>query len=140
MEKVIAYTDGEARGNPGPAGIGVYIQNEQGMLLKEMSDFIGNSTDDFAQYQGVMTALQALEDMYGKKLKEMEFEIRMGSELVKKQLNHECQIKEPGIVPMFIEIHNMRVSSFPNLIITHVSSNKNAEANRLANEAIETKG
>ena len=137
MEKIIAYTDGGARGNPGPAGIGVYIQDEEGKVLKEVSEFIGNSTNNFAEYQGVMVALQTLKAMYGKKAKEMQFEIRMDSELVKKQLNHEYQIKEPGLVPMFIEIHNMRVSSFPNLTFTHVMREKNKEADRLVNEALD---
>lgn len=137
MEKIIAYTDGGARGNPGPAGIGIQIQDVDGKVLKEVAQFLGNSTNNFAEYNGVMVALQTLKAMYGKKTKEMQFEIRMDSELVKKQLNAEYQIKEPGLVPFFIEIHNMRVSSFPNLILTHIPREKNKEADRLSNEAMD---
>ncbi len=137
MENIIAYTDGGARGNPGPAGAGVYIQDANGAVLKEVSQFLGNATNNFAEYNGVLIALQTLKSMYGTKTKQMHFEIRMDSELVKKQLNNEYQIKEPGLVPYFIEIHNMRVSSFPHLTLTHVPREKNKEADRLSNVAMD---
>lgn len=137
METVIAYTDGGARGNPGPAAIGVHIVDGQGAVLKEVSEKIGNATNNIAEYQAVLTALQTLKQMYGKKTKEVHFEIRMDSELVKKQLNHEYQIKEPGLVPSFVEIHNMRVAGFPQLTLTHVPREKNKEADRLVNEALD---
>lgn len=137
MEKIIAYTDGGARGNPGPAAIGVHVVDNNGSVLKEVSESIGNSTNNFAEYQGVLRGLQTLKELYGKKSKEMQFELRMDSELVKKQLNHEYQVKEPGLVPMFIEIHNLRVANFPNLILTHVPREQNKEADRLVNEALD---
>lgn len=140
MQKILAYTDGGARGNPGPAGIGVYIIREDGSVLKEVSEFLGNATNNFAEYQAVMVALQTLKQMYGKQTKEMEFEIRMDSELVQKQLNNEYQIKEPGLVPHFIEIHNMRVTSFPSISFVHVRREENTEADRLANEAMDSLG
>ena len=58
--------------------------------------------------------------MDGSKTREKQFEIRIENELVKKQLNGEEPVHEPGLVPMFMEIHNLRVSSFPNLTFTHV--------------------
>lgn len=140
MEKIICYTDGGSRGNPGPAGIGVYITDNEDKVLKEVSEFLGNGTNNFAEYQAVMVALQTLRKHYGKRTKEMEFEVRMDSELVQKQLNNEYQIKEPGLVPQFIEIHNMRVSSFPNITFTHVRREQNKEADRLANEAMDSVG
>lgn len=137
MEKIIAYTDGGSRGNPGPAAVGVQIQDETGKVLKEVTEFLGNATNNFAEYQGVLVALQTLKSLYGKKTKEMDFEIRMDSELIKKQLNHEYQVKEPGLVPFFIEIHNLRVAHFPNLTLTHVLREKNKEADRLVNECLD---
>lgn len=137
MEKVIAFTDGGARGNPGPAGLGVYITDSDGKALKEVVQFLGNATNNFAEYNGVLVALQTLKAMFGKTTKDMDVEIRLDSELVKKQLNNEYQIKEPGLVPMFIEIHNLRVSSFPNLTLTHIPREKNKEADRLSNEAMD---
>lgn len=137
MEKVIAYTDGGARGNPGISGIGIQILDEKGNVLRELSQFLGNATNNFAEYNAVLVALQTLKAMYGKKSRDMAFEIRLDSELVKKQLNGEYQIKEPGLVPYFIEIHNLRVSSFPHISFTHIPREKNKEADRLANEAMD---
>ena len=137
MEKIIAYTDGGARGNPGPAAVGVYVIDESDQVIKEISEKIGNSTNNYAEYHGVLRALQTLKDLYGKKTKEMSFELRMDSELVKKQLNHEYQVKEPGLVPLFMEIHNLRVANFPNLVLTHVKRALNKEADRLVNEALD---
>ncbi|MEX0931036.1 MAG: ribonuclease HI family protein [Candidatus Paceibacterota bacterium] len=137
MKSIIAYTDGGARGNPGPAGIGVYVTDSTGTVIKEVSEFIGNSTNNFAEYQAVTTALRTLKALYGKKTKEMNIELCMDSELVKKQLNNEYQIKEVGLIPMFIEIHNLRVTNFPNLKLTYIPREKNKEADRLVNEAID---
>jgi ribonuclease HI len=137
METIIAYTDGGARGNPGPAGIGIQIQDSEGKVLKEVSKFLGNATNNFAEYNGVLVALQTLKAMFGKSTKDMHVEIRLDSELVKKQLNAEYQIKEPGLVPYFIEIHNLRVSNFPHITFVHIPREKNKEADRLANEAMD---
>ena len=120
-----------------PAAIGVQIQSASGEVLGEVAETIGNSTNNIAEYQGVLRGLQALKEMFGKKSKEMAFEVRLDSELVKKQLNAEYQIKEPGLVPFFIEIHNMRVANFPNLTLTHVPRAQNKEADRLVNEALD---
>lgn len=139
METIIAYTDGGARGNPGPAAAGVYITTVEGKKLKEVKEALGNGTNNFAEYYGVMLALQTLKQLYGKKTNDMEFEIRLDSELVKKQLNNEYQIKEPGLVPMFIEIHNLRVANFPHLTLTHIKRALNKEADRLVNEALDGK-
>ena len=137
MKKVICFTDGGARGNPGPAAVGVHIVDEAGTVVKEVAETIGNSTNNFAEYHGVLRGLQTLKEIYGKATKEMAFELKMDSELVKKQLNHEYQIKEPGLVPMFIEIHNLRVANFPNLTLTHVPRAENKEADRLVNKALD---
>lgn len=131
------FTDGGARGNPGPAGIGVQVTDAEGKVLAEVSESIGNSTNNFAEYQAVMVGLQTLKQKFGKRTKEMEIEIKLDSELVKKQLNGEYQIKEPGLVPMFIEIHNLRVANFPHLTLTHIPREQNKEADRLANEAMD---
>ena len=136
MEKIVVHTDGGARGNPGPAGVGVVISDDAGNVLKELSAFLGNSTNNFAEYQAVVVALHELKKRFGKKTKEIQFEIKLDSELVKKQLSHEYQIKEPALVPLFIEIHNLRVAHFPNTTFTHVPREQNKRADELANEAM----
>lgn len=136
--KIVVNTDGGARGNPGPAAIGIVIADDKGKVLKKISETIGNSTNNFAEYQAVATALDTLKRIYGKKTKEAQIEVRLDSELVKKQLNGEYQIKEPGLVPLFIQIHNLRVSNFPKLAFTHVRREKNKEADKLVNEALDS--
>jgi ribonuclease HI len=137
MKRVVAYTDGGARGNPGPAGAGAVAKDEAGNVIFAGSQFLGNATNNYAEYAGVVLALQELKRRYGKATKDMAVEIRMDSELVKKQLSGEYQIKEPSLVPQFIEIHNLRVSSFPHLTFVHVPRAQNADADRLANEAMD---
>jgi len=139
METITIHTDGGARGNPGPAAVGVYITNKKGEVVKEVKQAIGNATNNFAEYYAVAVALDALKQLYGKKTKEMEFVLKLDSELVKKQLNNEYQIKDPGLVPLFIQIHNLRVSGFPHITFTHVPRNQNKEADRLVNEALDEK-
>ena len=137
METITVYTDGGARGNPGPAAVGVYVVDSAGAVITEVAKAIGNSTNNYAEYQGVAVALEVLKKHFGKKTKELAFELKLDSELVKKQLNGEYQIKEPGLVPLFIEIHNLRVANFPHLTFTHVPRAENKEADRLVNEALD---
>lgn len=137
MKKIICYTDGGSRGNPGTCGAGVVVEDENGQTLNEVSQSLGNGTNNFAEYAAVVLALQSLRKMFGKETKEMDVEIRMDSELVKKQLSGEYQIKEPGLVPQFIEIHNLRVAHFPHIRFVHVPREKNKKADQLANEAMD---
>lgn len=137
MDTITVHTDGGSRGNPGPAGLGVVISDSDGNILKEVSASLGNGTNNFAEYQAVLVALQTLKQLFGKKTRDMRFEIKMDSELVQKQLSDEYQIKEPGLIPQFIEIHNMRVSNFPHIVFTHIRREENTEADRLANEAMD---
>ncbi|MEZ4194807.1 MAG: reverse transcriptase-like protein [Candidatus Paceibacterota bacterium] len=138
MEKIIAYTSGGALGNPGPAAAGVYIVDEKGDLIQEAKQSLGNGTENFAEYYGVMLALQTLITLYSDKTTKMNFEVRLDNELVKKQLNSESPINEPGLVPMFIEIHNMCVASFPKLTFTKIKPAKNKEAIRLVSETLDS--
>jgi len=137
MKTITIFTDGGSRGNPGPAAVGAQILDAEGKVLKEVSETVGNATNNYAEYFAVIRALQVTKELLGKKTKELQFEIKLDSELVQKQLSHEYQIKEPSMVSLFIEIHNMRVASFPNLTFTHVRREFNKEADRLVNEALD---
>jgi ribonuclease HI len=136
MKTWTCYTDGGARGNPGPAGCGAYIISPEGHA-SEFSEFLGNGTNNMAEYAGVILALTELKKKLGKHTKEVRVEIRLDSELVKKQLSNEYQIKELSLVPAFIEIHNLHVSAFPHLSFVHVPREKNKDADRLANAAMD---
>lgn len=121
METITIITSGTAQGNPGPATIDVRVIDDAGTVVVEVSETIGNGTDNFASYYAVLRGLQTAIDRFEEKTKESMFQIKLDNELVKKQLNAESQIKEPGLVPYFIEIHNLRVSNFPNLTFEYIS-------------------
>ena len=136
--RIICYTDGGARGNPGPAGAGVFITDVAGKTLKEVSKFLGHQTNNYAEYEAVIIALEEAKKIISKeKRKTAEIEVRMDSELVERQLSGKYQIKEPTLFPKFIKIWNMRVSEFPNVSFTHVRREQNKDADRLANEAMD---
>jgi len=137
MKKITIFTAGSSRGNPGPAAIGAQIVDAKGTVVREVSEAIGNATNSFAEYYAVMRGLQVAKEVFGKSTKEMQVEVRLDSELVKKQLNGEYQINEPGLVPYFIEIHNMKVTSFPRITFTHIKREFNKEADRLVNVALD---
>lgn len=137
MEKIIAYTDGVARGNPGPAAAGVYITNQKSEVLKEVTKSLGNANSTFAEYYGVMLVLQTLLQIYDEKTLELQFEIRLTSDVVYKQLTDQSPIHQPGLVPMFIEIHNLRIASFPNLAFRHVTHEQNSVVERLVKEVLD---
>ncbi len=136
METIICYTSGVSRGNPGPGAVGVYITDEAGAMLCEEAQAIGNCTTDFAEYQAVLLGLQTLQSLLGEKSRKTAVELRLASELVKKQLNAESTITDPGLVPLFIEIHNTRVESFPHLTLHLITSEENSQAGQLVNEAL----
>ena len=136
MEKVICYTGGGATGNPGPAAIGVYITDVVGSMMSEVGQTIGNSTAPFAAYQAVLVGLQTLKSLLGEACRTTDIVLSLDNAFVTQQLNDEVEIKEPGFVPMFIEIHNMRVSSFPHLTFALIPTEQNSEATRLVNEAL----
>lgn len=138
MEKIIIYTDGGARGNPGPAAIGVVICDEKGKMLKEYSEFLGErQTNNEAEYQAVIFALKKLKALYGKdKAKYIDIEIRADSELLVKQLNGQYKISEPRIRSLFIEVWNLQVE-LGKLKFVSIPREQNKEADRLVNEALD---
>lgn len=137
MNTITIFANGGSRGNPGPAAVGARILDAKGSILKEISETIGNATNNYAEYFAVIRGLQASKEHFGDKTKKLHFEIKLDSELVKKQLNSEYQIKDISLIGHFIEIHNLRVSSFPNLSFIQVTPEQNKEADRLVNEALD---
>jgi ribonuclease HI len=136
MEKIIIYTDGGARGNPGPAGIGVVIQDEKGKTLHESSAYIGETTNNVAEYEALIRALEDLK-IFGDKLRDMEVEVRMDSELIVRQMQGVYKVKEPTLKEKFGRVAHMRMESVPNLVFVHVPREKNKRADELVNEAID---
>lgn len=138
--KVIIYTDGGSRGNPGPAAIGVVIKDAGEILIKKYSKGIGNATNNEAEYEAVIFALQKAKQLFGKqKIKGLDIEIRLDSELVSRQLSARYKIEEARLFPLFIKIWNMKID-FGKIIFKEISREKNKEADWLVNEALDQKG
>jgi len=132
MPKVVIYTDGGARNNPGPAGVGVVIKD--GTKKIELKKYIGERTNNFAEYEAVVLALTEAKK---RGLAGREIEVRMDSELIQRQLTNEYQIKEETLWPQYMKVHNLIVAHFPNIRFVHVRREHNSEADRLVNEAID---
>ena len=138
QEKVILYTDGGSRGNPGIAGAGVAIVSAAGQILKTASKSLGHMTNNEAEYHAVIFGLETLKKTFGKeKVKDLNIEVRLDSELVKKQLSGEYQTKEEHLWPLFMKIWNKRVADFPHLTFIHIPREDNALADKMANEAMD---
>ncbi len=134
--KITIYTDGGSRGNPGPSAIGVVIYKEN-QIIKTYSEFIGEATNNETEYQAAVFALKKAKLLFGKKkAKEMEIEFLMDSELAIKQLNHKYKIKEEKLQLLFIEIWNL-ILDFKKVNFKHIPREKNKEADRLVNEALD---
>lgn len=138
-KKIIIYTDGGSRGNPGPAGVGVVIANEKGEAIKEYSNDIGIRTNNEAEYEAVILGLQKAKQVFGKeKTKEMEIEMRIDSELVARQLKGEYKIMEEKLFPLFIKVWNLKMD-FGKITFKEIPREQNRKADRLANEAMDKK-
>ena len=138
MEKVILYTDGGARGNPGIAGAGAAVVSDAGQILKTASKPLGTMTNNEAEYQAVILGLETLKKLFGKdKVKDLNIEARLDSELVCQQLSGKYQTKEKHLWPLFMKIWNKRVADFPRLTFTYIPREDNALADKMANEAMD---
>ena len=136
--KVLIYTDGGSRGNPGPAAFGYIIKNGGGDVLKRHGEAIGKATNNEAEYQAVIAALKKAKHMLGKeKLKQAHIEVRMDSELAVRQLSGVYKIENEKLQPLFMEIWNLRVELGGNVSFTHVPREQNKEADRMVNEALD---
>lgn len=140
MKKIIIYTDGGSRGNPGPGAIGVVFYNEHLQEIKKYSEYLGDRvTNNEAEYRAVIFALEKFKHLFGKKLAQSsEVEVRSDSELIVKQLRGEYKVLDEKIQPLFIKVWNMRLD-FKKLKFKMISREKNKTADNLANDALESK-
>ncbi|MDP4020850.1 MAG: ribonuclease HI family protein [Candidatus Adlerbacteria bacterium] len=139
MPDLIVYTDGGARGNPGPAAIGVVVEDRTGKILKELSEYMGETTNNQAEYEALLRALAALKTMFADQLRELRVEVRMDSELVVRQLSGQYRVKEPGLKEQFAKVAKMRMEDVPNLTFVHVPREENTRADALVNDALDAR-
>ncbi|MBW4027671.1 ribonuclease HI family protein [Acidipila rosea] len=128
---IIAYCDGGSRGNPGPAGYGVYIETEDHIKLAELSEYLGKKTNNYAEYSGLLASLEFAVEEGHPWLK-----VVSDSELMVKQIKGQYQVKSPELRPLYEEAKR-RIAKLKKFQITHVLREKNRDADRLANEAMD---
>lgn len=129
---VIVYTDGGARGNPGPAGAGVVILHEG--KTTEVKAYLGDrQTNNWAEYEAVVIALGKLLEI---NLRDSDVEFRLDSKLVVEQLEGNWKIKEPNLKDQAERVHGL-LKDFGRVTFTYVPREKNKEADRLVNEALD---
>lgn len=132
--KYRVHTDGAARGNPGPAAIGIVVQDDAGHTVYEASRSIGTKTNNEAEYLALIAALEYLKDS---RMQEADF--FLDSELVVKQLNGVYRVKEPRMQSLHARV-TMLLNAVPRHSFKHVRREENARADALANEALDAEG
>jgi ribonuclease HI len=128
---IVAYIDGGARGNPGPAGYGVRVERSDGTLVEELHGALGVATNNVAEYNGLLAALQWAVD-HG----ERELHIRADSELLVRQMRGEYKVKHPGLQPLAARAR-LLCMQLGRVVFEHVRRAQNAEADRLSNLAMD---
>ena len=128
---ITAYCDGGSRGNPGPAGYGVFIQGPGGETLAELSEFLGRATNNVAEYRGLLAALD-----YAIQSGHARMKVVADSELLVKQIQGRYKVNSPDLRPLFDEAKR-RIARLDAFRIEHVLRGKNQRADRLANLAMD---
>ncbi len=148
--KYIIHTDGGSRGNPGPAAVGVVIEGEiirkaaspeagEPRLVSkwEYGEYIGETTNNEAEYRAVIFALKKLKQLVGsEKTKEAVVDFLLDSELVVRQLSGEYKIKEKGIQGFFIEVWNLKID-FGGVSFNYIPREKNKAADKIVNQVLD---
>lgn len=129
--------DGGARGNPGPAGSGAVVRDADGAVVLEVSEFIGHATNNVAEYNAVIRALEGLlEVLGGSAAKKASVSVEMDSKLVVEQMEGRWKVKHPNMKPLAAKAAVLGVA-FGSVTYAHIPREKNAYADRLANEAMD---
>jgi ribonuclease HI len=131
FDGIVAYCDGGSRGNPGPAGFGVYIQDSTGKVLAELSQYLGAHTNNFAEYSALLAALEFAITHGHKSLR-----VISDSELMVKQMKGQYRVNSPELRPLYEEARR-RIPQLDHFQIQHVLREKNRHADRLANLAMD---
>ncbi len=132
-ESAILWTDGAARGNPGPAGIGALLKTPSGEVISADSAYLGEATNNVAEYKALLLGLERALALGVKKI-----EVRADSELLIKQIKGQYRVRNPGLKPLY-ETALKLLARFEASSLTHVRREHNSEADRLANAGIDSR-
>ncbi len=128
---LVLFADGGSRGNPGPAGAGAVLLDAQGNTVAELSRYLGRTTNNVAEYEGLIMGLKAALEHGASRLA-----VRLDSELLVKQLNGQYRVKAPNLKPLYQKAQDI-IKRFERVDIQHVRRELNKEADRMANQAMD---
>jgi ribonuclease HI len=131
MSRVTVNVDGGARGNPGPAAIGVVLRDEDGRVLEELGETIGEATNNVAEYKALLRGIELASD-HGA----TELELIGDSELIVRQVEGRYKVKNAGMKELHSEVKRA-LGNFGSWSIRHVRRAENADADRLVNQALD---
>lgn len=135
MTGIFIYTDGGARGNPGPSGAGAVVYKD-GKEIAHVSKFLGIRTNNWAEYEALVLVLEAAQRVLGRSLNEKVI-VRMDSELIVKQMKGEYRVKNLELKKQHEKVKNLILKFFPRISFEHVPRDENQRADELANEAMD---
>jgi ribonuclease HI len=127
----VLWSDGAARGNPGPAGIGIMLKAKDGRVLVAEGRFVGRTTNNVAEYKALLLGLERALECGVRRL-----DVRADSELLIKQLKGQYRVKNEGLKPLVAEARAL-IQRFESVKLEHVRRELNVEADRLANAGID---
>lgn len=135
--KLVVYTDGASRGNPGHASFGFTISEKSGKLLFEKGEYIGIATNNVAEYKGVLEALKAIQNKFvDKEIESIEF--FADSKLAVEQLSGRFKVKSMHLLPLIQEIKVLALN-LGGATFTHIPRAQNSKADKLANIALDSR-
>ena len=129
--RILIYTDGAARGNPGPAGAGAILRDADGMVLAEIAEPLGHATNNVAEWTAVLLALEE-----ARRLGATQVDLRMDSQLVARQISGVYRVKHPDLKPIHAAVMDL-LGTLDGYTVGHVPRERNKEADRLSNVAID---
>jgi len=131
ITRVTIYSDGAARGNPGPAAIGAIIKDEQGRYIATISRRIGTTTNNQAEYRAVIAALEKVVTLGAGKVI-----LNSDSELIVRQVKGQYRVKNASLKPLHQKVQQL-ISLLEDFTIKHIPRQQNTEADKLANKALD---
>jgi ribonuclease HI len=134
-KQIEVYTDGASRGNPGPSAIGIFIKDASGKEIVRKGEYLGQTTNNVAEYTAVIRALKYLLNKKLYKTTDIEVIINTDSELLINQLNGNYRIRSQNLIPLAIEIRGL-LKKIPRLKFNLISREKNKVADKLANKSM----
>jgi ribonuclease HI len=135
----LIHADGGSRGNPGPAAAG-YTITGPGIAPAAHGEYLGETTNNVAEYTAVVRALVKLKALLGTDhAKRAAVHVHADSELLVKQMNRQYKVKDPDLMQLFVQVHNAMLD-FGTVSFTHVPRERNRDADRMVNEALDRQG